>query len=627
VRSILKQGEKNKKALHKVNDRHKEAEDARQPKEELWEECYRMWRAYREERDDEKSNLFIPYLFSVVETVVPRITDTLFSKKPYLKPMPTSPDNIEGAEAHEVLMDYQFKKSRFEEKVKEWVKQTAIYGTGFVKVYWDRDTETKVVREKRFFNDPLDLIQKANEMGFDNISSFKEVEKEIVKYEGVNIEILDLFDIAIDPYAESIEDARYVTHETLRPKDYVKDKIKSGVYDEVDMDDWEEIEKSASGGSNDKFSVLQRQESVDMANDPNDSEGMIEILEYWEDNKVITIANGSIVLRNQQNPFHHKRIPIVEAVDTKSIKELYGIGEIEPNRYLQAELNTNRNQRIENVKMAINNSYFYDQQALDEEDFVDSPNAKIPVRNRGQKSLSDVIFPVPKQPISRSAYTEEEIIKRDMQETSGVTQYVKGIAPQGSATATEITSLQKEANYRFKQKIRNIANALEKVGELWVSLNQQFVTENQYLRVSNERVNNFNFVQPQNFGDTQMDQTGYKFLQVAPEDIAGQYDVEVSSSALEPMADKQVRRQQLLQAFQMTSQQGLSSPTLFKQILKTFDDIPVMDKIIEEYEQQMQRRQQIEQEKFQAQNKGNPQSQQVGQVPNQPQNPQGQVQR
>lgn len=626
MRTIFEQSKENKKALNKVNDRHKEAEDARQPKEELWEECYRMWRAYREERDDDKSNLFIPYLFSVVETVVPRITDTLFSKKPFLKPLPNDPEDIEGAEAHEVLMEYQFKKSRFEEKVKQWVKQTAIYGTGFVKVYWDRDVEKKIVKEKRFFNDPLDLIQKANEMGMENISSFKEVEKEIVKYEGVNIEVLDLFDVAIDPYAESIEKARYAVHETLRPKEYVKERIKNGVYDEVDMDDWEDIEKSATTGENDKFSILQRQESVDMANDPNDSEGMIKILEYWEDNKVITIANGSIVLRNSENPFNHKKIPIVEAVDTRSIKELYGIGEIEPNRYLQAELNTNRNQRIENVKMAINNSYFYDKSALDEDDFIDAPNAKIPVRNRGQKSLNDIIFPVPKQPISRSAYTEEKVIKKDMQETSGVTQYVKGLSSDGATTATEITSLQKEANYRFKQKIRNIANALEKVGELWVALNQQFVTKNQYLRISGERTKQLNFMQPQNYGDTKMDKTGYQFLQVAPEDIAGQYDIEVASSALEPIADKQVRRQQLLQAFQMTSQQGLSSPTLFKELLKTFDDITVMDKIIEEYEQQMQQRQQIERQKFQAQNKGNSQGQ-TQQVPGKPPSPQGQVQR
>jgi hypothetical protein len=618
---------KKKKSLDKATSRHHEARDSRRPKEELWQECYEIWRAYREERDDDKSNLFIPYLYGLVETVVPRITDTIFAKKPYLKPMPKEPQDIEGAEANEVLMEYQFKKSRFEEKVKQWIKQTAIYGTGFVKIYWDRDVATKTVREKRFFDDPLDLIAKANEIGLSNISSFKEVEKEIVKYEGANIEVLDVFDVYVDPYAESIEDARYVTHETLRPKEYVKQRIKSGVYNEVDMDDWEDIEESAGADDSSKFSVLQRQEHIQMANEPNDEEGMIKILEYWEDNRVITVANESIVLRDKENPFNHKKIPIVEAVDTKSIKELYGIGEIEPNRYLQAELNTNRNQRIENVKFAINNSYFYDQTAIDEEDFVDAPNAKIPVRNRGQRSLNDIIYPVPKKGISRSAYTEEEVIKRDMQETTGVTQYVRGIQPSGSATATEITSLQKEANYRFKQKIRNIATALEKVGEMWIALNQQFVTEQQYIRIAGDRAQNLNFMQPQTYGDTQMNKTGFEFLQVAPEDIAGEYDIEVASTALEPLANKEARRQQLLQAFQMTAQAGLSMPTLLKEILKTFDDITVMDKIVKDYEQQMQQRQQIEEQKFQAQNKGNPQSQQVSQVPNQPPNAQGQVNR
>lgn len=604
-------------AVEKAITRRNEARDARLPKENLWRECYEIYRAYRKERKDGKSNLFIPYLFGLVETVTPRITDTIFAKEPCLTALPMEPQDIEGAEANEILMDYQFRKARFKEKVTEWVKQSAIYGTGFVKVYWDRQVETKIVEERNIFSDPLELFKMLSKMGNDT-SSIRKKEKEIVKYEGANIEVLDIMEVYIDPYTDTVENARYAVHETMRTEDYVKERIKNKTYDGVTMKDWDNIKDSAGGQEYNDFSVLQRQQHIGMANDPRKSEGMIKITEYWEKNRVITVANDTILLRDKENPFNHKKIPIVEVVDTKSIKELYGIGEIEPNRYLQSELNTNRNQRIENVKMAINNSYFYDETAIDEEDFVDAPNAKIPIRNRGQRTLKDILYPVPKQPIHSSAYTEEEVIKRDMQETSGVTKYVRGVEPTGSATATEITSLQREANYRFKQKIRNVANALEKVGEMWVALNQQFITENQFIRISGDKANQLKYMQPETYNSPVMEQSNFKFLQIDPESIAGEYDIKVATSALEPLADKQIKRQQLLQAFQITSQNGLSLPSLFKEILKTFDDLAVMDKVIMEYEQQMLQQQQINQLKFQAQNKGNPQQQQIPQRVNNP---------
>jgi hypothetical protein len=230
-------------------------------------------------------------------------------------------------------------------------------------------------------------------------------------------------------------------------------------------------------------------------------------------------------------------------------------------------------------------------------------------------------MPIQTGTVNPAAYTEEDRIKMDMQETSGITKYLRGIQPTGSATATEITSLQNEANVRIKQKLRNAVRALEKIGDLWLKLNQQYMTQTQYIRISNDRKDQLNFVQPVQYGgsaDEVMGKVNYSFLNVAPEDIAGQYDMRAASGALEPLADKQVKRQQLLELFQIAAQQGIQLPTLFRKIAETYDD-PEVDQMVNEYQQQMQQMQQLNQMKFMAQNKGNPQ--QAQQVSSQPQTP------
>jgi hypothetical protein len=305
--------------------------------------------------------------------------------------------------------------------------------------------------------------------------------------------------------------------------------------------------------------------------------------------------------------------------DTKVPKESEGIGEIEPNIHLQAELNTNRNQRIENVKMAINNMTAYVQGRVDPEDLVSRPNGTIAVENIDD--IRKALMPIQTGTVNPAAYTEEDRIKMDMQETSGITKYLRGIQPTGSATATEITSLQNEANVRIKQKLRNAVRALEKIGDLWLKLNQQYMTQTQYIRISNDRKDQLNFVQPVQYGgnaDEVMGKVNYSFLNVAPEDIAGQYDMRAASGALEPLADKQVKRQQLLELFQIAAQQGIQLPTLFRKIAETYDD-PEVDQMVNEYKQQMQQMQQLNQMKFMAQNKDNPQ--QAQQVSSQPQTP------
>lgn len=581
-----------KEAKKKALDAFSEARDARRPREEVWEEIYKIYRAYTKEKEEGKSNLFIPYLFSVVETVVPRLTDTIFSQKPYIKPLPRESGDMYAAEALEILMSYQLDKIKFKSKATDWFKQATMYGSGFVKVVWK--TETKKIKEKVpiNFNNPMDIwkVLLADIQNPESMGTTIEIEKEATTYDGPDIELLDISDVYPDPYGSAVQKCRYIVHKSLKPLKYIEDMIKQGIY----KGNLKEIKKTSLSKEDDQFSSMSREVEIGLKTEPSSDKGMYEILEYLEEDRVITLVNRQIVVRDTENPYNHKQIPIVDIKNTIVPLEFWGIGEIEPNKRLQHELNTTRNQRIDIVSGSINNMWAYLESAIDPDDLVFQPNGLIRIKNIG-KSIGEVLQQLGPQRVSPAAITEEQTIKKDMQEVSGVTQYVKGLAPDTQATATEITSLQNEANYRFKQKIMNKVEGLERIGELMVALNQQFMDADQFVRIAGERAAKLQYLKADGTGHVGPDspENSFSFIQIRPEDIMGQFDIKVASTALEPLADRQVKRQQLLEVFQVLAQQGLPSMELTKEILKTYD-MPATDNVIAELENLQKQQQQMQ---------------------------------
>lgn len=553
-------------ALEKVTDAKQQSERHRQPKEEKWRKYYKDYRTYLEEEREGKSNVFVPYVFSIIESVVPRLTDTIFRQKPYLRPLPRTREDIPSAEAMQALLDYQMDKMNFKRKCTEWFKQAALYGTGVIKVIWKTKTHTVTERVPRPIENPLDVYEALIN------GRHMEMEREVTEYDGPYIEVVDIFDFYVDPFAEDIDDARYVIHRSLKSIQHLRSMARQGIYQNVGQ-----LEEAPQTPDHE---ASRRQMDIEQAQSPGEDDEMHEILEYWENGRIITVADESVVLRDEENPYHHKKIPFVKVTDVQVPKEFWGIGEIEPNEKLQHELNTLRNQRIDNLSLAINNMLLVSEQSgIDPDDLVWQPNGIIWTNKPNVQEALQQIGPTN---VSPSAYQEEEVIKQDMQETSGVVQYVKGVEPTGDATATEITSLQREANYRFVQKIRNMVDGLEKVGELMVALNQQLVSEDQYIRIAGNH--GLQQLQPQQEGQ-------FNFLEVSPEDIMGQFDMQVASTSLEPNADRQVRRQQFLELLQILAQTtGMPSMRLLEELLKTYD-MPVTDEIMEEIQQQIQQAQ------------------------------------
>jgi len=87
--------------------------------------------------------------------------------------------------------------------------------------------------------------------------------------------------------------------------------------------------------------------------------------------------------------------------------------------------------------------------------------------------------------VTSSSYNEETLIKGDIQQTTGVSDFTRGVGTEalGNETATGISLIQEAGNARFRLKIRNLESAIEQIGSMMVSLNEQFLSEDKVIRI------------------------------------------------------------------------------------------------------------------------------------------------
>lgn len=540
----------NEEIVEIVQEAFERAKKNQQPHFARYRRYYELYRNYISEENARPhgANLFVPYTFQAVETIAPRLVTAIFNNRPYMTAVPLSNTAYENARNMEMLLDYQAEKYLDPVLFFTMVfKDALIYGTSIVKTTW-KFTE-KTVRVNNYVSDK-------------RISSLKKKEvkeEKVTTYDAPYMEIVPLENFFFDPNASEIDEARYVIHRYYEDVDTIKEKIKEGVY-KVKKEDKDKI--SEMGGEySDSFSSYQRVDAVSGGN--TKPEGMAEILEFWGEDCIVKLA-GDVVLLMDYNPFYHGERPFVKFIDYPVANEFYGIGEVEVIESMQEELNTTRSQRMDNVSLAINNMWKVRRNAgVDASQLVSRPNGIIEVDE--MDDLDTLTVPN----MTESAYREEQLIKEDMDRTTGVNDYTRGDNPARRETATTASLLTESANERFKLKIRLMEKtSFKKVGYQLVALNQQFITEETEVRVFDKnRSKEENFTEPIT-------------IKLAPQDIAGQFDILPCGSTSEPMANKELRQTQLTQLFNIMGQsEYINQPEFLTAILEAFE-FKNVDKLI-----------------------------------------------
>lgn len=463
--------------VSKLVEKWRLSKDFRQSYDEKWDRFYKIYNSYVDESKYKKrqSKLFVPFVYSIIEAILARLMNWCFSVEPVVRVLPMGKEDVDKAEKMDKLIQYQLRRRKFYLIALTWFKETLIYGTGVVKIFWDRDKNMPAIIPidlRNFYPDP-----KGNYINY-----------------------------------------KWCFHRVIRDLDYLKRMQKEGYYKNIDQ---------VEAGMNVETPTKERLELIKMGSTEYTQEELknaVEILEYWEDDRVVTIANREVIIREDRNPFFHGEKPFVHIINIPIPHEFFGKGEVEPLERLQHELNAKRNQRIDIVNLVMNPVLkLIRGKGVNLDDLQNiGPGAVI-------RMNEDAVFPLNIPDVKASAYNEEEMVKRDMQDASGMYDYARGATPVRRETATAITSLQEMANQRFQERLKLIIEMgiLEVVRKM-VALNQQYMTVPTLIPIVGKG-------------------KGVDFMEVTPEDIQGQFDFIIKTPLTSPEVSKGVERRQLIE--------------------------------------------------------------------------------
>lgn len=496
-------------------------------------ESYKLYTGYRASLPKElkgRSNLHIPKTYELVDSLRARYLRALFGTTPAIEYIPNpllyfqeafSPQEYlqilinaeDSAKYSTYLVDQQLRNSMVFKKFYDFVTALLVFPAAILGVGWKY--EQKKIKQHGSEFDP--------EYGVDVESV---VERLVTTCDDNDLAYVDYYDFWPDPRGTNLDNCRFVfsrewvTEAELKAKLEVLKRAGSGkVYQPESWDALMSAGSHLQGGATERLAEvgLIGETSQGYWSEPRKGY-QIEILHYWQDGRHAIIANRFECLFDGDNPYWHGKKPFVCSSFDPRPGEFYGFSAVELVEHLQHELNTTRNQRIDNVSFVLNRMWKVRIGAdIDENELVSRPHGIIYVNS------SDDITDLATPDVTASSYREEEITKQDMDNVLGAPAIVRGVEPEHRTTATEIVTKGGAADMKFQVRVMLYEELMSRLAELMDMNNQQFATNPRIFRIEEE------------------------WKAVSPEEMRGHHMYRPKSSSLDVTANKEVRRQQILE--------------------------------------------------------------------------------
>jgi hypothetical protein len=425
-----------------------------------------------------QSDLHPPYAYGIIETIGSNVIELM----PTVSVKASTADNADSAESHEALIRSQQRKDRFAKKQPAWIMQGLIRGISPAKLVWEYET-----RQETTFG-----VQ-SPEVG----AQQGEVSKTVTSKNQPSFVTWDAMDFCWDPAATSDEDC-HVFARTYDTIDSLRGMEKLQVYRNVDQ-----VKTNTTPGDASR-----------------DTKGRVEVWERWTRDRVTTVANQSVVLRDDPNPFWHGEIPFVIFVPLPVPFRVEGKSFAELVRDQQRALWDISNQMVDNARRMNNLIRYYDQNKVKAELMDDLfPGKLVPVDGNPNNFVAPEQMPVS---ILEAGNIVAEGFRKDMQDVTGAVSYVSGAASEtiDQTTATGISIVQNQALKRMQRVKQQAGYATQQLLYLWLKLNQQMIRTPITLRDGNE------------------------YPVVNPDELQGEYEFDVED--LEESLNQQQRRQEAL---------------------------------------------------------------------------------
>jgi len=449
-----------------------------------------------------RSNTFVPYPKSNVDTVVSRVHDAFWGIDPAIECRPKGGTPEQAWQMQAVLLTC-LNKANWIQQLELAIRDCAIYGHTAIKVDWDWGYDVVTGIEPVYQMIPVlddngqpklnpdgtpSMIPLTDPMtGLKHQIGQQQVSKKIPRNCPI-IRCIDIFDFLIDPDK--------------------KQKV------EVSEISWGELKRQIEGNPNLYFpeAIQTIARTINQYQELDRDGIIIRIAEFWDDtNKTVSITtfgedadaigykdrryqfrnasysaykrrvyNGPpVLLYTGPNPFAHQRIPILDIGFVSTKGDVYGIGIIETISDLTEAVNVMTNMVTDNWNLGINRRVAYDTTVDIDHDALDMgnvPGGKVGVVGNPKNA----IFPLPSFTPNMGDYEIIDLYKGMIEMASGISDfYAKGVgSPTGNRTSSGISQVINESGYMFKLFIRRFElEILQPLCQIVASMIQQFGTD------------------------------------------------------------------------------------------------------------------------------------------------------
>lgn len=440
-----------------------------------YDRYYKLFVAFNGDRAREiqkwQSNIFVPYVQAVVETLMPRILDA----RPDFSVQGRGEEDDARAEKVGYLMDYFWEKAGMDAKTENFVRASMIYGTGFLQAYWKVDKrELSYLSSKE---DSKKLVWKKQTKTFYDAPCADWVDNYDLWYDWRNVEAVDKrfwFRRRILTMAEI--EKRYPAAdprklEMIRPGGDLNDyaQVRRDVKLTTERLSKQQSFTNTSGGG------------VSYPGNEQYQLDLYEVFEWWRpfDDLYSVWANNVPILKDGEMPipYNFKEAPFipVQFLRVPGEFEGYGLPGILENPQLM--LNMIKNQRLDATTLNIHKMWVVNPLAnIDKKELVTRPFGII--YSTDPNGVREIQF----SDVKASAFQEENLLKEDMRYASGVDDFSMGAGGDASS-ATEVRHLRESTIERVRLFVNHLGDSFATLQRYWMSMNQQFFTKEMTLRI------------------------------------------------------------------------------------------------------------------------------------------------
>lgn len=461
-----------------------------------WYDLYRGF--IRNRAQSFRNQVHLPLLFSAIEVGVAIKRGLLFGQKPFIEFVPSGPEDAAPARRVTALVHQQFEDAKVEDKTATILRMGDITGTAPFQWSW-KTTGHFGPRRQPLPTDPTGQL-------------FEVINGNIIDFDGPWVDVVDLLDFgpapgfvvidempwAVRRYWLDLDDIRQLAQPTVdemtgesKPPIFDLESVNELTQTQFAGESSTELDSRRSAPGSLRY-AMPNMKPLDRYSKP------VEILEMHglipdemvpddgQRSRLVTIGNGTVVLRNVQNPHWSGKLPFGLYSPTPDPYSIYGIGKVEPNDKLQATASRMASQRLDAVDLILDPVFIYNQLAnVQTQKLFVKPGANIGVDGPPNQAL------MPLTPDIRGlvqGLTEIESLWRWMQFGTGVSEDAIGMSGGAGGsdrqTAREFLGKMENTQRRMVQETLHAASViLLPLAEAFRAMNAQFMSPIKQLRM------------------------------------------------------------------------------------------------------------------------------------------------